>query len=155
KDAGSVNTQTSWRDRGHSETMCSQPQPPEQLAMLGCPQRPGSRGISINHLPKEKRPSGSNSGLRESVQPMQTPAPESPVAAYVDHLRASGASSATLRAYRTDLAQLDRWLSAAGCPPDRADTAALRRPAAYLGTLRYAPATAARKLSAMRRAYAW
>src|SRR5204863_195333 len=73
----------------------------------------------------------------------------------VDHLRASGASAATLRAYRTDLAQLDRWLSAAGCPPDRADTAVLRRYAAYLGTLRYAPATAARKLSAMRGAYAW
>ena len=54
---------------------------------------------------------------------MQTPAPDSPFAAYVDHLRVSGASAATLRAYRTDLAQLDRWLSAAGCPPDRADTA--------------------------------
>ena len=85
---------------------------------------------------------------------MQTPAPDSPFAAYVDHLRAYGASAATLRAYRTDLAQLDRWLSAAGCPPDRADTAVLRRYAAYLGTLRYAPATAARKLSAMRGAYA-
>jgi site-specific recombinase XerD len=31
----------------------------------------------------------------------------------------------------------------------------LRRYAAYLGTLRYAPATASRKLSAMRGAYAW
>jgi site-specific recombinase XerD len=86
---------------------------------------------------------------------MQSPASESPFAAYVDHLRASGASAATLRAYRTDLAQLSRWLAAAGCSPERADTAVLRRYAAYLGTLRYAPATAARKLSAMRGAYAW
>jgi integrase/recombinase XerD len=86
---------------------------------------------------------------------MQIPAAESPFATYIDHLRASGASAATLRAYRTDLAQLGRWLASAGCPPDRADTAVLRRYAAYLGTLRYAPATAARKLSAMRSAYAW
>ncbi len=86
---------------------------------------------------------------------MQTPAPESPFAAYVDHLRAAGASEATLRAYRGDLAQLARWLASAGCPVERADTAVLRRYAAYLGTLRYAPATAARKLSAMRGAYAW
>ncbi len=34
--------------------MCSQPQPPEQLAMLDCPQRPGSRGISINHLARRR-----------------------------------------------------------------------------------------------------
>ena len=84
-----------------------------------------------------------------------TSAPETPFAAYVDHLRAGGASPATLRAYRSDLAQLGRWLAAAGCPPERADTAVLRRYAAYLGTLRYAPTTAARKLSAMRGAYAW
>jgi site-specific recombinase XerD len=79
----------------------------------------------------------------------------SPFATYLDHLRAAGASTATLRAYRTDLAQLERWLTAAGCPLERADTAVLRRYAAYLGTLRYAPATAARKLSAMRGAYGW
>jgi site-specific recombinase XerD len=79
----------------------------------------------------------------------------SPFATYLDHLRAAGASAATLRAYRTDLAQLERWLTAAGCPLERADTAVLRRYAAYLGTLRYAPTTAARKLSAMRGAYAW
>ena len=79
----------------------------------------------------------------------------SPFATYLDHLRAAGASAATLRAYRTDLAQLERWLTAAGCPLERADTAVLRRYAAHLGTLRYAPATTARKLSAVRGAYAW
>ncbi len=79
----------------------------------------------------------------------------SPFGRYLDHLRGSGASPATLRAYRTDLAQLSRWLAAARCPPGKADIALLRRYAAYLGTLRYAPATAARKLSAVRGAYRW
>jgi site-specific recombinase XerD len=78
-----------------------------------------------------------------------------PFESYLDHLRATGASPATLRAYRTDLRQLERWLSAAGTAPEAADTQLLRRYAAYLGTMRYAPATAARKLSAMRGAYAW
>ncbi|MGZ4431099.1 MAG: tyrosine recombinase XerC [Gaiellales bacterium] len=79
----------------------------------------------------------------------------SPFGRYLDHLRGSGASVATLRAYRTDLAQLARWLTAAGRQPAEADIALLRRYAAYLGTLRYAPATAARKLSAVRGAYRW
>ena len=74
---------------------------------------------------------------------------------YLDHLRASGAAGSTLRGYRTDLLQLQRWMQAAGVPLEAADTAVLRRYAAYLGTLRYAPATASRKLSAMRGAYAW
>jgi site-specific recombinase XerD len=78
-----------------------------------------------------------------------------PLEDYLDHLRGAGASEATSRAYRTDLAQLDRWLLAAGCRVEDADTATLRRYAAYLGTLRYKPATAARKLSAVRGAYAW
>ncbi|HET6850617.1 MAG TPA: tyrosine recombinase XerC [Gaiellales bacterium] len=78
-----------------------------------------------------------------------------PFESYLQHLRATGASTATLRAYRTDLRQLDRWLSASGTSPEAADTQLLRRYAAYLGTMRYAPATAARKLSAMRGAYAW
>ena len=74
---------------------------------------------------------------------------------YLDHLRASGAAGSTLRGYRTDLLQLQRWMQAAGVTLEAADTAVLRRYAAYLGTLRYAPATASRKLSAMRGAYAW
>jgi site-specific recombinase XerD len=78
-----------------------------------------------------------------------------PFESYLAHLRATGASPATLRAYRTDLRQLERWLSASATPPEAADTQLLRRYAAYLGTMRYAPATAARKLSAMRGAYAW
>jgi site-specific recombinase XerD len=78
-----------------------------------------------------------------------------PLSGYLDHLRAAGSSPATLRAYRGDLRQFQRWLRAAGRAPASADTALLRRYAAYLGTLRYAPATAARKLSAMRGAYAW
>jgi site-specific recombinase XerD len=74
---------------------------------------------------------------------------------YLEWLRARGASAATVRAYATDLAQLERWLSAAGVEPQDADARTLRRYAAYLGTCRYAPATAARKLSAVRGAYAW
>src|SRR5437763_3839317 len=76
-------------------------------------------------------------------------------AAYLEWMRARGASRATLRAYEADLRQLSRWLSAAGIAPGDADTRALRRYAAHLGTLRYAPATAARKLSAVRGLYAW
>jgi site-specific recombinase XerD len=83
------------------------------------------------------------------------PALSQPFESYLQHLRATGASSATLRAYRTDLRQLERWLTASGTAIDGADTPLLRRYAAYLGTMRYAPATAARKLSAMRGAFAW
>jgi site-specific recombinase XerD len=78
------------------------------------------------------------------------PALSQPFESYLQHLRATGASPATLRAYRTDLRQLDRWLTASGTAIDDADTPLLRRYAAYLGSMRYAPATAARKLSAMR-----
>ena len=75
--------------------------------------------------------------------------------AYLEHLRGAGASPATLRAYRTDLAQLEEFLGRAQVEVEQADTAVLRRYAAYLGTCRYAPATAGRKLSAIRGAYAW
>jgi site-specific recombinase XerD len=85
---------------------------------------------------------------------MEQPTGE-PFAAYLDWMRARGASPATLRAYGADLRQLGRWLSAAGITPEAADTRTLRRYAAHLGTLRYAPATAARKLSAVRGLYAW
>jgi site-specific recombinase XerD len=85
---------------------------------------------------------------------MEQPTGE-PFAAYLDWMRARGASPATLRAYAADLRQLGRWLSAADIAPEAADTRTLRRYAAHLGTLRYAPATAARKLSAVRGLYAW
>ena len=78
-----------------------------------------------------------------------------PFDAYLVWLRGRGASPSTLRAYTADLRQLDRWLEAAGIAPTGADDRALRRFAAHLGTLRYAPATAARKLSAVRGAYTW
>lgn len=74
---------------------------------------------------------------------------------YVDGLRASGASPATVRAYRADLRQYSRWLRGMGVAPAAADVRTVRRYAAYLGTLRYAPATANRKLSAVRSAHAW
>ena len=91
---------------------------------------------------------------------MQQPAPDiappsAGVAAYLDHLRGAGAASATLKAYGADLAQYERWLDSAGRTPADADVALVRRYAAYLGTLRYAPATSARKLSAVRRLHAW
>ncbi len=74
---------------------------------------------------------------------------------YLEWMRARGASPATLRAYTADLDQLDRWLAAACVEPTAADARTVRRYAAYLGTCGYAPATAARKLSAVRGAYAW
>jgi site-specific recombinase XerD len=88
---------------------------------------------------------------------MQTPPPalRPPLDAYLAWLRGRGASPATLRAYTSDLRQLDRWLAAGGLAPEDADELSLRRFAAHLGTLRYAPATAARKLSAARGAYAF
>jgi site-specific recombinase XerD len=89
------------------------------------------------------------------ASPVMEPPTGEPFAAYLDWMRARGASRATLRAYAADLRQLGRWLSAAGIAPEDADTRTLRRYAAHLGTLRYAPATAARKLSAVRGLYAW
>jgi site-specific recombinase XerD len=88
---------------------------------------------------------------------MQTPPPElrPPLDAYLAWLRGRGMSPATLRAYAADLRQLDRWLGAAGVDPADADDLLVRRFAAHLGTLRYAPATAARKLSAARGAFAF
>jgi site-specific recombinase XerD len=74
---------------------------------------------------------------------------------YLTWLRGSGASPSTVRAYRTDLGQYAKWLKAADADLDRVDVRLLRRYAAFLGTLRYAPATAARKLSAVRSAHAW
>src|SRR4029079_13472727 len=62
---------------------------------------------------------------------------------------------ATLKAYAADLAQYERWLDGCGRTPADADVALVRRYAAYLCSLRYAPATAARKLSAVRRLHAW
>jgi integrase/recombinase XerC len=88
---------------------------------------------------------------------MQTSAtdPRAPFDAHLEWLRGRGVAPATLRAYTTDLCQLDAWLAAGGVAPEAADELRLRRFAAHLGTLRYAPATAARKLSAVRGAYAW
>ena len=86
---------------------------------------------------------------------MQSPPHElrPPLDAYLAWMRGRGSSPATLRAYTADLRQLDRWLAAAGVEPTAADDLMLRRYAAHLATLRYAPATAARKLSAARGAY--
>ena len=73
---------------------------------------------------------------------------------YLDHLRAAGAAGrrcAATAATCSSTALAGRRRRTA----EDADTAVLRRYAAYLGTLRYAPATAARKLSAVRGAYAW
>jgi site-specific recombinase XerD len=93
--------------------------------------------------------------MMQAGRPTQAPPRGGMLDAYLDWMRARGASPATLRAYAADLAQLGRWLAAAEVAPEQADARTLRRYAAHLGTLRYAPATAARKLSAVRGAYAW
>ena len=95
---------------------------------------------------------------RDAVEPVirhRTLEPSTPLAQYLEHLRATGAAAATLRGYRTDLAQFDRWLTAAGRPLEQVDAPLVRRYAAYLGAMRYAPSTASRKLSAVRGAFAW
>ncbi len=74
---------------------------------------------------------------------------------FLDSLRASGASTSTVRAYRSDLAQYHRWLTAAGSTLEQMDVKLVRRYAAFLGSMHYAPATSARKLSAVRSAHAW
>ncbi len=89
------------------------------------------------------------------ARPQTAPPRGGMFAGYLEWMRARGASPATLRAYTADLRQLERWLAAAGVAPAEADAGTLRRYAAYLGTCRYAPATAARKLSSVRGAYAW
>jgi site-specific recombinase XerD len=85
----------------------------------------------------------------------EPPARQGAFDAYIDWMRARGASPATLRAYAGDLEQLERWLDMAGIAPQDADARTVRRYAAHLATLRYAPATSARKLSAVRGAYQW
>ena len=64
--------------------------------------------------------------------------------------RARGASPHTLRAYAGDLADYCRWLEERGLEPRSADRATLRRYAAALGARGLAPATRARRLSAVR-----
>jgi integrase/recombinase XerD len=91
----------------------------------------------------------------QAERPTQAPPRGGMLDAYLGWMRARGASPATLRAYTADLGQLSRWLAAADVAPERADARTLRRYAAHLGTCRYAPATTARKLSAVRGAYAW
>ena len=91
----------------------------------------------------------------QAKSPVMEPPTGGTFAAYLEWMRARGLSPATLRAYTADLRQLGRWLAAAGIAPEDADTRTLRRYAAHLGTLRYAPATASRKLSAVRGLYAW
>ena len=91
----------------------------------------------------------------EPVAQSRTPELTGPLAQYLEHLRAEGAAAATLRSYGTDLRQFDRWLTATGVPLTEVEAPLIRRYAAYLGTMRYAPATAGRKLSAVRGAFAW
>jgi site-specific recombinase XerD len=91
----------------------------------------------------------------ESVAQSRTPELTGPLAQYLEHLRAAGAAPATLRSYRTDLRQFDRWLTATGIPLADVGAPLIRRYAAYLGAMRYAPATAGRKLSAVRGAFGW
>src|SRR5437763_9889727 len=92
---------------------------------------------------------------RPSPAPPDPSDPRGALDAYLDRLRARGVSPATLRAYTADLRQFTTWLAAAGVAPEAADARLLRRYAAYLGTSRYAPATAGRKLSAVRSFYEW
>ena len=69
---------------------------------------------------------------------------------YLQALEVRGASPATRRSYAADLRQLRAWLTAERLPVGRLDRRAVRGFAADLGRRGYAPATHARKLSALR-----
>jgi site-specific recombinase XerD len=78
------------------------------------------------------------------------PDPRGLVDDYLRALEVRGASVATRRSYAADLRQLRAWLTAERLPVDRLDRRAVRGFAAHLGRRGYAPATHARKLSALR-----
>ncbi|HET8929263.1 MAG TPA: site-specific integrase, partial [Acidimicrobiales bacterium] len=63
---------------------------------------------------------------------------------------------ATVRAYRTDLEGFGRWCERAGITePASVDRAVLRRYLANLTTRDYAPSSIARKVTTLRRYFAW
>jgi site-specific recombinase XerD len=72
------------------------------------------------------------------------------------HRSLGGLSSATVRAYTSDLDAFTAWAErgGAGGPAD-VDRVVLRRYLAYLATRRYAKATIARKAAAVRTYFAW
>ncbi|MFM9123644.1 MAG: site-specific integrase, partial [Actinomycetota bacterium] len=78
------------------------------------------------------------------------PAVADPVADHLAALAARGASPATLRAYRSDLADYAAWLDGRGTAPAAASRADVRAYAAHLAASGLAPTTRARRLSAVR-----
>jgi integrase/recombinase XerC len=76
------------------------------------------------------------------------------VARFLEARRSGGASEATLLAYGGDLDELGRFAGAAGIPLTACSGELLRRWQARLALRRLAPATVARKLSAVRAFYA-
>src|SRR5437899_6378580 len=92
--------------------------------------------------------------MRASRNEHKPPAASSRVEAFLEMLAAErGAARLTLAAYRTDLADLERFLAARGIPLDGADAAALHDYLAAATTRRLAARTLARRLSAMRQFY--
>ncbi|HEY3941476.1 MAG TPA: tyrosine-type recombinase/integrase [Acidimicrobiales bacterium] len=68
----------------------------------------------------------------------------------------SGRSSATMTAYRADVAAFAGWAGRSGATgPGDVDRVTLRRYLAYLATRRYARATIARKAAALRAYFGW
>lgn len=78
------------------------------------------------------------------------PDPDDLVGSYLDAVRRRGASSATLRSYGSDLAQMLAWAARERRAVRSLDRAGMRAFAGYLGRRGYAPSTHARKLSAVR-----
>jgi site-specific recombinase XerD len=72
------------------------------------------------------------------------------------HRSLGGLSSATVRAYTSDLDAFTSWAERGGASgPADVDRVVLRRYLAYLATRRYAKATIARKAAAVRTYFAW
>ncbi|MEY4227137.1 MAG: tyrosine recombinase XerD, partial [Actinomycetota bacterium] len=78
------------------------------------------------------------------------PAVTDPIAEHLAALAARGASPATLRAYRSDLSDYAAWLAERGSAATDATRADVRAYAAHLAANGLAPATRARRLSAVR-----
>jgi site-specific recombinase XerD len=78
------------------------------------------------------------------------PDPNGLVQAYLRAVAVRGGSPATARSYNSDLQQLLEWLAGAHVPLVALDRRAVRSFAGELGRRGYAPATLARKLSALR-----
>ena len=88
--------------------------------------------------------------MEDATRPEISPAWEAALLRFGSELEIRGASPHTLRAYRSDLAELAAWATERGRDPGGLAYRDLRAYAAALSSRRLAPASVARKLAAVR-----